>query len=824
MPFFILSRTVVKKRRWLNFTEFLLLLGSGAGAMASVATQQIFYTTAPLSLLVAVGLLNRKQFEQQAEKNATALEDLDQRMFHNASQLQEQVNALPSPESLTNFQRSVMAHNDRAIVRFSREIEKTNQQLEQRLQTIEPPDLSHLYQDIEQLNDQYAHLAVSFTNLTKQVQQLSSVPRVEAAEAHISQLKTEVMQMRVNLETFSSESRTTFSTLQDNVQQFEHRLRQLPPSNDPQILQEQVTELSKVISELAPRRDLSAMDVNLQALGERQQILSESVEVLRETLNQRLHALSTEAASGLSTAESPDTASDETRQELQQLTAGLVNLEQQLQSLQLQTYPQIELQQAVTVYLNEFQEQQQQQLSRLKKCADSLEVQQKQVNWQLKHISPNLDTAALEQQMEVLSSRLETTENYLAEVERSLSESQTANSAIPLPAQTEWIVDLLPKSLLRGDLDATPSSQGSRSALEKALEQAQERLILVWPWAAQCELNESMIDKFRQLLNRQCHLEIGWCHLGDRRDERFIRTISQRWGMESGQKRLLKNALNQLLPLKQTYPEHFKFKILGTDENFLVCDCAFAVVGVQQLTTHNTVFPELGMKLRTTDPLVIEELTKRFDDPVLDPQDVVAYFNRAVTRQDLGDYWGAIADYTQVLCINPWDAAVYNNRGLIWADLNESTPAITDFSDALRNEPNSFAPYCNRGVIQLEQGDLQEAVADFNKAIQLNPQSPIPYFYRGTALQKLGDLSGAIEDYGAAIERSDNVPLPYCYRGAAYQKLGDVRRAINDLEAASELLKAQNDSNNLTQVTRTLAKLKSSSSNKVQSVVATNTN
>ena len=812
----------MKKRRWLNFTELLLLLGSGAGAMASVATQQIFYTTAPLSLLVAVGLLNRKQFEHQSEKNATALEDIDQRMFHNVHQLQEQLNALPSPESLTNFQRSVMAHNDRSIVRFSREIEKTNQQLEQRLQAMGPPDLSQFYQDMEQLNDQYAHLMVSFTNLTKQVQQLSHVPRVEAAETQIAQLKTEVLQMQVNLETFSSDSRTTFSKLQDSVQHFDHRLRQLPTEIDPKILQEEVKQLIQVIPELASRRDLSDVVINVQELGEQQQLLSESIEVLREMLSQRLQALSAESAAGLSTSESSDASSEAIKQELNQLTTGLVNLEQQLQSLQVQTYPQIELQQAVTVYLNEFQDKQQQQLGRLKKCADSLELQQKQVNWQLQQISPNLDTAALEQQVRVLSSRLETTEGHVAEVERNLAGGNPANTAIASSAQTEWIVDLQPKSPLRRDLNqAIPSSKGSRAALERALEQAQERLILVWPWAAQCELDESMIEKFQQLLRRQCHLEIGWCHLGDRRDGRFIRTISQRWRVEPGQKRLLKNALNKLLPLKQAYPDHFKFKILGTDENFLVCDDTFAILGVQQLATSNTVFPELSMKLRTTDPLVIEELTKRFNDPMLDPQDAVAYFNRAGTRQDLGDYWGAIADYTQVLCINPWDAAVYNNRGLIWADLNEFTPAITDFSDAIKHDPNSFTLYCNRGVLQLEHGDLQAAIADLNKAVQLNPLSPIPYFYRGTALQKVGDLPGAIEDYGAAIERSDNIALPYCYRGAAYQKIGDVRRAIADLEAAAELLKGQNDSNNLTQVIRTLNKLKSSST--VQSVVATNT-
>ena len=809
----------MKNRRWLNFTEFLLLLGSGAGAMASVATQQIFYTTAPLSLLVAVGLLNRKQFEHQTEKNVTSLEDIDERMFHNVSQLQEQLNALPSPEALTNFQRSVVAHNDRSNLRFSRELEKTSQELEQRLQEMEPPDLNHLYQDIEQLNDQYAHLAVSFTNLTKQVQHLSNLPRVEAAEDQITQLKTEVMQMQVNLETFSSDSRTTFSQLQDSVQNFDHRLRKLPAEIDPKLLQEEVKQLTQIIPELAARRELSDVAGNVQELGERQQLLSESIEVLREMLTQRLQSLAGESASGQS-EESPEGASNAIRQELNQLTAGLVNLEQQLQSLQVQTYPQIEFQQAVTSYLNEFQDKQQQQLGRLKKCADFLEVQQKQVNGQLKQISPNLDAAALEQQVEVLSNRVESTENQVTEVERNLAGLRLTNPAQAVSAQTDWIVDLQPKSPLQRDSNqAIPASKGSRTALERALEQTQERLILVWPWAAQCELDESMIDKFEQLLTRQCQLEIGWCHLGDRRDGRFIRTISQRWRVESGQKRLLKNALNKLLPLKQTYPDHFKFKILGTDENFLVCDTTFAIIGVQQLAASNTVFPELSMKLRTTEPQVIEELTKRFDDPTLDPQDAVAYFNRAGTRQDLGDYWGAIADYTQVLCIHPWDASVYNNRGLIWADLNESAPAITDFSDAIKHEPNSFAPYCNRGVLQLEQGDLQDAIADFNKAVELNPLSPIPYFYRGSAQQKIGNLSGAIDDYGAAIERSDNIALPYCYRGAAYQKIGDIRRAIADLEMAAEMLKGQNDSNNLTQVKRTLNKLKNNSV--VQSVVAT---
>ena len=47
----------------------------------------------------------------------------------------------------------------------------------------------------------------------------------------------------------------------------------------------------------------------------------------------------------------------------------------------------------------------------------------------------------------------------------------------------------------------------------------------------------------------------------------------------------------------------------------------------------------------------------------LDPDDAVAYINRAVAYGNLGEYNTAISDYTTAIRLDPNDAVAYNNRG-----------------------------------------------------------------------------------------------------------------------------------------------------------------
>ncbi|NJN04845.1 MAG: tetratricopeptide repeat protein [Leptolyngbyaceae cyanobacterium SL_1_1] len=723
----------MKTPDWLNFSENALLLGTGAGIVASAATQQLLYASAPLSVLVALGLAGRRRLEQRLDKLAEVSENTSQTLAGSVHQLQDQVATLPTPEEFMTLQRTVMAQNERTMVRFSQRLEATQQQLEQRLHAIETPDLSQVHKEMSELQDQYAYLCTSVGRLNNQMQRLSSLSRVEAAEADVAHLKTELMQLRVTLDALGMETRSHFSTLTDTVSCFDRRLREDTSTSDSTVLKEEVRELIKAISDLVPRRDFTRLAQQLKQLTEQQQILESSV---------------------MPGVVLPAVSQPAVQEQLDELQSAIAQLETQIETLP--------------------------------KAQDPLQLQT---------------------QLQTLGVRVEDTERYLQEMQETLMARLQLGSTSPqLPAQHRWIVDFQAHSLPEL-ANAAPSD--SRLALESAIACAQKRLTLVWPWAETCELDGAMVEQFESLLARQCRLDIGWCHRGDRREGRLLHTVNQRWQLESAQKRQITDALNKLLPLKQRYPSLFTFKILGTDENFLVCDDGFAILGVQPIKTANTVFDQLGLKLYTTDPQVIQRLDDRFEDPTIAAEDAVAYFNRATTRYDLGEQEAALADYNQVLKVIPDDPAAYNNRGLIYANLGQTETAIADFSQAVRLDSQYFAAYCNRGILFLENGQLESAVFDLTQASYINSNSPLPYFYRGVVYQKLGHLTEAIADFTAAVKRNQaQVALPLCYRAAAYQKMGEFQKAIADLENAALFLKSQKDARNLVMVQKTLEKLK----------------
>ncbi|MEM9485362.1 MAG: tetratricopeptide repeat protein, partial [Cyanobacteria bacterium P01_F01_bin.116] len=281
----------------------------------------------------------------------------------------------------------------------------------------------------------------------------------------------------------------------------------------------------------------------------------------------------------------------------------------------------------------------------------------------------------------------------------------------------------------------------------------------------------------------------------------------QRWSENSTRHDQLKQALKQLLPLKQAYPDLFSFKILGTTENFAVCDSTTALIGMQTLATETSLFPTVNLKLRTSDPAVIQPLLQRFENPTIDQDDAGSYFNRGITRYDMRNYGGAVDDFTQVINICP-SAAAYNCRGVAWAEMGNIADALRDFGHAIRLDARLFAARCNRGALRTEVRDYDGAIKDLETAVEICPDSAIPYFYAGQALQAMGGLHQAIGQFGLAIERQPNLALPYCYRGTAHQKQGNLRQAIADLETAAQLLRTSGDINNLTQVMRKLNTLK----------------
>ncbi|MEH2173137.1 tetratricopeptide repeat protein [Nostoc sp.] len=193
----------------------------------------------------------------------------------------------------------------------------------------------------------------------------------------------------------------------------------------------------------------------------------------------------------------------------------------------------------------------------------------------------------------------------------------------------------------------------------------------------------------------------------------------------------------------------------------------------------------------------------------INPNVAVTYKNRAEARSHVGDNQGAIEDYTQAIKINPHYANAYKNRGIARyllnsqpgfpqaikinpqdaiaykkrgnarSDLGDFEGAIEDYTQAIQINPSYADAYYNRGNARSDLGDFEGAIEDYTQAIQINPSYADAYYNRGNIHLEIADKQGAIEDFQKAAD---------IYRKEGkLEALKDTREIILDLEIEESL-------------------------------------
>lgn len=824
---------MLKKHHWFDIAEYASLVGLGVGAIASHLSTQLIYTSAPLSVVLALNLLNRRRFDQLAEEaGTTALQELDQTLSKQVELLNQQVLALPTVETVSAVRRSLLVKHREGLEKLAQEFSSTQAELRERLALFEEQDLGAMQQDVAQLHGQYHQLNDAVVWVTAQLQGLSSANRVDDLDQAIAQLKSDTTHLRTQVQGLSDQTRPALSGLHDQVGHLTRQFQKLPPPFDPAALKQEVAELIRVVADLVPRRDLSTLEAKLYALHQQQESHAQNEATLRsriQDLYQQLQANSLEPTlTGL------QDQLDSLHRQVQTLPPPFdpSSLQQELAELIQAVADRVPVQQwtALNTQVEELRKRQEFQAQ----LEDILQRELQTLNQQLQtFVAGSTGSAAADADEEI--DQLQPQQKFQAQIAETLRlELKTIDrqlQALPSGPQLQARIaatvgqELLeineqlrtfpsdPHYELVFDFNSTPklpmpsTAVGSRAVLEEALEKTQERLILILPWSDQCPIDEALIQKMSMVLRQKRQLHLGWCHPTERSD-RFLRSINQRWSIQPRQQEL-QRTLKLLLKLKQAYPNHFEFRILGTSENFLICDRTFAVLGTDRSLTRHTVFPELQLKLRTTDTGIIQQLIHRFDNPDPHPNDATAHWNRGVTRYELGDKQGAVVDFSHVLALTPDDAVVYNYRGLAQFELGDQTRAIADFNRALSINPQSAVVYCNRGFVLAEMGEQVAAIADYTLAIQNQPTCAIAHFYRGQSCQAYGDPQGALADYTEAIRLAPTAALCYYYRGLVRQKLGDWYGAIADLEVAVQQFNQAGNPTNAQKALKLLTQLRS---------------
>jgi tetratricopeptide (TPR) repeat protein len=165
----------------------------------------------------------------------------------------------------------------------------------------------------------------------------------------------------------------------------------------------------------------------------------------------------------------------------------------------------------------------------------------------------------------------------------------------------------------------------------------------------------------------------------------------------------------------------------------------------------------------------------------------IAYNNRGLAFQTMGQFGRAIQDYTTAITLNPVEYLAYRSRGIAYYEMGQLDRAIEDFTAAIMLRPTRADLYASRGLVFEAMGQFDNAMEDLNKAITLDPSSVDAYLNRGVTFEHMNQLDRAVEDYDKTITLNPSDFLAYTNRGIAFNKMGRVEKAIEDFDKALSL-------------------------------------
>lgn len=166
------------------------------------------------------------------------------------------------------------------------------------------------------------------------------------------------------------------------------------------------------------------------------------------------------------------------------------------------------------------------------------------------------------------------------------------------------------------------------------------------------------------------------------------------------------------------------------------------------------------------------------------PYNVEAFFLRAMAKHQLGDFQGAVIDYSHCIRLAPSSAAAYQNRGLSRAKMGDNKNAILDFDRSIKYDPSNYFIFINKAYSQLQIQDFEGAIKSCDRAISMNEYMESGYLFRGIAYAEMDQHDIAILDYSKTIEINPKNEEAYLRRALSNNDNLDYSLAIIDCDSA----------------------------------------
>lgn len=115
----------------------------------------------------------------------------------------------------------------------------------------------------------------------------------------------------------------------------------------------------------------------------------------------------------------------------------------------------------------------------------------------------------------------------------------------------------------------------------------------------------------------------------------------------------------------------------------------------------------------------------------------------------------ALAVCTRMIELEPEHIMAHYNRGSMYSNMGLLDKAIADFDRTIELMPSYASSYNNRGLVYEKQGQYEHAIADYSKTIEME-ESPIAYFNRANCYFTIGEKEKAKTDYEEYLKLDPN--------------------------------------------------------------------
>ena len=180
-----------------------------------------------------------------------------------------------------------------------------------------------------------------------------------------------------------------------------------------------------------------------------------------------------------------------------------------------------------------------------------------------------------------------------------------------------------------------------------------------------------------------------------------------------------------------------------------------------------------------------EDAIKDFSKAIeLNPKYATAYGNRADMYKWLGKYPEAISDYGAAFSLSTSEstkANILNNRGQVKVLMGDYSGAVNDFTQSIEIRPAATS-YYNRGKVQsIYMNKSAEAKPDFEKTLSMVNNKSIYYPF---CLYFLGDRENAVASMKALVNTEYTPQFGYYNLACLHSLMGNEKEAFVCLDSA----------------------------------------